>query len=385
MAYNKETGMYEGFIYKIWNDVDDMFYIGRTYRTIEKRWKEHCDYSINHNTDLYESIRDIGLNHFQINVIENLYSKTKDDIKKLCIEREKYWIKYYKDIGYDLYNMTDGGDDVLEKKYPERAVIQYDLFCNELGRYDSITEAEDMTGINHSDISECCLKRGKIYSTDNYIWRYIEDPLSDAEILELNNRYKGVCQYDFDGNLLNTFYRPKDAEKYLKSLNINIDNGNISACMYGKARSAAGYVWRFRLDSFDKYPLPKVIKKVNQYTFNGEYIATYSSCADAEKNTSIDACGINQCCLKKQQHAGGFLWCYDGESVNTNIRIKEHAIKQYDLQKNYIATYPSIKDAASALHANRSSISAVCYNKNKTASGYIWRFENDDISTYQYA
>lgn len=64
MAYNKETGMYEGFIYKIWNDVDDVFYIGRTYRTIEKRWKEHCDYSINHNTDLYESIRDIGLNHF---------------------------------------------------------------------------------------------------------------------------------------------------------------------------------------------------------------------------------------------------------------------------------------------------------------------------------
>ena len=64
MAYNKETGMYEGFIYKIWNDVDDMFYIGRTYRTIEKRWKEHRDYFIDHDTDLYKAIRNIGLNHF---------------------------------------------------------------------------------------------------------------------------------------------------------------------------------------------------------------------------------------------------------------------------------------------------------------------------------
>jgi len=56
--------MYEGFIYKIWNDVNDCFYIGRTYRTIEKRWKEHCNYSVDHNSNLYIAIREIGLNHF---------------------------------------------------------------------------------------------------------------------------------------------------------------------------------------------------------------------------------------------------------------------------------------------------------------------------------
>ena len=223
MAYNKETGMYEGFIYKIWNDVNDVFYIGRTYRTIEKRWEEHCDYSIDHNNNLYIAIREIGLNHFYIKPIDTLYSDTKGEIKNLCMDREAYWIKYYKDNGYILYNMTNGGDDVLEKKFPERSVIQYDLFCNELSRYNSISEAEDATGINHSDISECCSKKGKIYSTGNYIWRYTEEPLSDDEILELNNRYKGVCQYDFDGNLLNTFYRIKDAANYLNSIGIKID------------------------------------------------------------------------------------------------------------------------------------------------------------------
>ena len=38
MAYNKESGMYEGYIYKIYNDVNDKVYIGQTTRSIKKRW-----------------------------------------------------------------------------------------------------------------------------------------------------------------------------------------------------------------------------------------------------------------------------------------------------------------------------------------------------------
>ena len=30
MAYNQETGLYEGFIYKITNDINDKVYIGQT-------------------------------------------------------------------------------------------------------------------------------------------------------------------------------------------------------------------------------------------------------------------------------------------------------------------------------------------------------------------
>lgn len=384
MAYNKETGMYEGFIYKIWNDVNDMFYIGRTYRTVEKRWSEHCKYSVDHNSDLYEAIREIGLEHFSISVIENLYSKTKDEIKNKCFEREKYWIRYYKDTNCVLYNMTDGGDDVFEKKYPERAVIQYDLFCNELARYSSIAEAEDVTGINHSDISECCLKRGKIYCTDNYIWRYIEEPLSDAEVLELNNRYKGVCQYDFDGKLLNTFYRPRDAALYMKENGINVDPGNITSCCNGKAGSCGNYIWRYREDGFSKYKLPKRVERVKQYTLDGDYVCTYDSCAGAERVTGIDSCTISQCCLKNLQKAGGFLWCYEKDNVNINIKNKEHAVDRYTLDKEYIDSYDSIAEASLKLQINRSAISSVCNNINKTAGGFIWRFKGEDISTYIY-
>ena len=39
--YNKETDMYEGYIYKISNNVNDKVYIGQTIETIEKRFKDH--------------------------------------------------------------------------------------------------------------------------------------------------------------------------------------------------------------------------------------------------------------------------------------------------------------------------------------------------------
>ena len=41
MSFNKETGLYEGYIYKIVNDVNDKIYIGQTRRTVEERWNYH--------------------------------------------------------------------------------------------------------------------------------------------------------------------------------------------------------------------------------------------------------------------------------------------------------------------------------------------------------
>ena len=42
MSYNKETGMYEGYIYKIVNDINGKIYIGQTRRDVDTRFKEHC-------------------------------------------------------------------------------------------------------------------------------------------------------------------------------------------------------------------------------------------------------------------------------------------------------------------------------------------------------
>ena len=41
MSYNKETGMYEGYIYLLTNMVNNKVYVGQTIRTIHDRVLEH--------------------------------------------------------------------------------------------------------------------------------------------------------------------------------------------------------------------------------------------------------------------------------------------------------------------------------------------------------
>ena len=80
-------------IYKIVNDVDDMVYIGSTFRPLQKRWKGHIQ-TLNNNTSQcknYEHMRNIGIEHFRIILIceypctnkHELLWKETEEIKKI--------------------------------------------------------------------------------------------------------------------------------------------------------------------------------------------------------------------------------------------------------------------------------------------------------------
>lgn len=55
---------------------------------------------------------------------------------------------------------------------------------------------------------------------------------------------------------------------------------------------------------------------------------------------------------------------------NTNKRV---AVKQYDLDGNYIKTYPSLEIASIETGTRRTSISLVITGVQRTAGGYKWR------------
>lgn len=44
---------------------------------------------------------------------------------------------------------------------------------------------------------------------------------------------------------------------------------------------------------------------------------------------------------------------------------------------NLIKTWNSVTEAENKTNINTSNIIAVCNNKQKTASGFIWRYNND--------
>lgn len=55
---------------------------------------------------------------------------------------------------------------------------------------------------------------------------------------------------------------------------------------------------------------PSSSKPVLQYTLNGEFVAEYPSMREAKRNTRIDDDTISMCCNGKYRHAGGYLWRY---------------------------------------------------------------------------
>lgn len=84
-------------IYKIINLINGKFYVGKTTKTIEKRFQRHFYNHKTGNTYLYKSMRKYGFDNFRIEIIEETAHLN---------EREKYWI----DILSPDYNMTKGGD-----------------------------------------------------------------------------------------------------------------------------------------------------------------------------------------------------------------------------------------------------------------------------------
>jgi group I intron endonuclease len=86
------------FIYKIENKIDGKFYIGKTSKTLEERFRKHLYNHLDGQTYLYKAMRKHGIENFDISLVEEV---TEDlDL------REKYWIAELN----PTYNMTVGGD-----------------------------------------------------------------------------------------------------------------------------------------------------------------------------------------------------------------------------------------------------------------------------------
>lgn len=52
-------------------------------------------------------------------------------------------------------------------------------------------------------------------------------------------------------------------------------------------------------------------KKVSQYSIKGEYIATYESLKEAERQTGVSNRNISLCCRDKMKTTGGYIWKYE--------------------------------------------------------------------------
>ena len=276
-----------GFIYLITNKINNKQYVGKTIYKIDDRWKEHQkNYkTLRDGMPIHKAMNKYGENCFEISQLEECEDA-------LLNERECHWIKYYNTY-YEGYNATLGGDGA--PKY-EKGKIR-ELW--DLGK--SVSEIEELTGAERHTICKI-LKSCGINTID----------------FKQRSAGRAVLQYSTDGQLIARYESLTLAVKAMGRDNIS----NIRNCCEKTHTSAYNYLWKYEDDdtpieefvSRQKKTGKGMVKLVEQYSLNGEYIQTFSSCREAARGIGASYhVGINSCCLGKQKTAYGFKWKYAGE------------------------------------------------------------------------
>ena len=161
-------------IYMIENILNGKFYIGKTVKTVQVRFKQHIQCAKKRiNRKLYDAMNHYGIDKFVVHVIEdNIQS---EDILN---EREIYWIAKLNAIenGYNMAEGGNGGASIVPKHWDENHHKKFHDYLYNRGGIEMIRknmkENNPMKGRNHSDESKEKMRQSKEKYKEVYSKRF---------------------------------------------------------------------------------------------------------------------------------------------------------------------------------------------------------------------
>ncbi len=195
-------------------------YIGKT-NNLRKRLRGHLkEHEKTKKNNWIKSLRSKGLKPIMriIDKVEN----------SEWIFWEQHYISLYRSWGFDLKNMTDGGegtkmtDEIRKKQSEARKGIR----------------PVHLIGYKHSDETKRVLSekaKGRAVSESEREQRAIRMTGAKHESLR-----KKICQMDSNGNVVKIWDAIKVAEREL-----NISHGHIGQILRGKRNTAKGFYWKY--------------------------------------------------------------------------------------------------------------------------------------------
>ena len=201
------------YIYKIYNDINDKIYIGKTNYSLEKRFQEHIRDSRKNqeNRPLYNAMNKYGVEHFKIEQIEECDIQVVD-------EREKYWIEFLQTFKYG-YNATLGGDG--------KSYLDYELIYATYLETNSVKETALIVSCDEKSVSTIL----NIYGITK------EDRIKNMALKKTNF----VAMIDKKTNkIIKVFNGTREAGRFL-----NKTHQHIQEVCQGKRKSAYGYLWKY--------------------------------------------------------------------------------------------------------------------------------------------
>jgi hypothetical protein len=288
--------------YKIYGlklkDCDKIRYIGLTKNSIEQRLKQHISLSKHHcNINANWLKKHIG--NVEIVLIEDMI----EDLDKAYLKEIEY-IKFFKSIGANLNNMTDGGVATgqfnlgkvrsletrkkisiskLGKKLPERnsewcekisdglkrnhsentrilkeghkekigqsnigkkskIIYKIDTSNNIVEVYKGIEEASIKNEVHYSTIRKWC--KEDFYRDDNYKFVYKEKYQNNTDITYSSYKHynsKSILLFDTNNVLIKEYITISEASK-----ESGISSSSLVRYCQGKRKPKNGYIWKYK-------------------------------------------------------------------------------------------------------------------------------------------
>lgn len=319
-------------IYKITNLADNKIYVGQSI-DIEKRWKTHIrelNKGIHHNIKLQNAWNKYGENCFLFEILEECSEHELNS-------KESFWIKELDSYNRG-YNLDLGGNGIRGYKHTSE-------------------ELAKMTQIQHP---------------------------------------KAVVQLDNNFNVIATY---ESCSQAAKKLNLSA-RGIKAVCEHvNHQKTIGGYYWAYKDDFYNSNFDYKYYEKHNrfkreilQFDLNMNYIKTWDSMTDIEKNNICSSGEVSSVCNGKRLTAHNFVWrfkdTYTEDQYNQDKSFNFHVIKvpktfpnkkkikQLNLNNTVVKIYESIADAVRQTGIGKANIQAVLSHRHKTAGGYKWEYYN---------
>ena len=257
-----EETLYTGYVYMIYNNVNDKVYIGETLQKISTRFKQHLQMAFRekrkYDTHLFRAIRKYGKEHFFVKELDRVIGIDRDQIKKEIQRLEVLYVEKYNSFK-EGYNCNSGGGKGA--RIPS----------------DEIRQKEREAKLNMPNLSE-----------------FMANARAHQDLRV------GINMYDFNtGELLETFESIKDAAiKYDK------DGSAITKICKGKTNylriSNSKVTFRYKYDEY----IPKYT--VECFTDSLGIIERFVKASDGAKKYKVDLSALTRCCKGKSESAGKY-------------------------------------------------------------------------------
>lgn len=231
-------------IYKLMNPVTrEIRYIGKTIKPLNYRLYHH----------VYDSYRIKSHNaHWIQSLIKQELRPIIEEIETVSwhesADREIYWIKYFKELGYNLCNLTDGGEGMMGSKRSKEAIDKtklgimkkvycYDTNFNLIHEFESVRNAAKHLNVHDSAIQRCL--SGERRHCHRFIFSRNKIVNLPKEPFKVKTKVLRVLQYNLDGEFIKEFKTIKEA-----SLEANVSIPAIHRAANNLITRKYKYIWQ---------------------------------------------------------------------------------------------------------------------------------------------